>query len=184
MPCSAGTYPNSNSNANPNPSPNPNPNPDPNRRHAAEVLGCAILASLASMAFTCVAGRALGLPADLSLAIAPRSVTVALAMPIAEQLGTPEHLIAITASAVLVTGLVGAMGVQRLLTIFGFVDPLSRGLATASSCHGFGVAALAATEPQAMPMAALGYGLTGISASVWVALPPVRDALRALAGAD
>ena len=83
------------------------------RRHAAEVLGCAILASLASMAFTCVAGRALGLPADLSLAIAPRSVTVALAMPIAEQLGTPEHLIAITASAVLVTGLVGAMGVHR-----------------------------------------------------------------------
>lgn len=153
------------------------------RRHAGEVLGCAALASLASMAFTCVAGRALGLPADLSLAIAPRSVTVALAMPIAEQLGTPEHLIAITASSVLVTGLVGAMGVQRLLTIFGFADPLSRGLATASSCHGFGVAALAATEPQAMPMAALGYGLTGIAASLWVAVPPVRDALRTFAGA-
>jgi hypothetical protein len=36
---------------------------------------------------------------------------------------------------------------------------------------------------QAMPMAALGYGLTGIAASLWVAVPPVRDALRTFAGA-
>ncbi len=75
------------------------------------------------------------------------------------------------------------MSVQRLLTLAGAADPLTRGLATASSCHGFGVAALAATEPQAMPIAALGYGLTGIFASLWAAVPPVQAALRSLAGA-
>ena len=48
------------------------------------------------------------------------------------------------AGAVLVTGLVGAMFTQRLMTAFGFADLPTRGLATASSCHGFG----AATPPR------------------------------------
>ena len=124
-------------------------------RHAAEIVGCAAVASILSMAATAAAGRLIQLPPDLSLALVPRSVTVALAMPIATQLTVPEELILVCAGAVLVTGLVGAMFTQRLMTAFGF-DPLTRGLATASSCHGFGAATLAATEPAALPFAALG----------------------------
>ena len=43
------------------------------RRHAAEVLGCATGSALASLVVTCLAGRLLGLPPPLTLAIAPRS---------------------------------------------------------------------------------------------------------------
>ena len=128
--------------------------------------------------------KRLELPPDLSLALVPRSVTVALAMPIATQLTVPEELIPVCAGAVLVTGLVGAMFTQRLMTAFGFADPLTRGLATASSCHGFGAATLAATEPAALPFAALGYGLAGIASSCWAAVPPVQNALIALAGKE
>jgi putative effector of murein hydrolase len=71
---------------------------------------------------------------------------------------------------------------QRLLTAGRFTDPLTRGIATASSCHGFGTAALAAGEPQAMPFAALSYGLTGIAASLWATVPAVRSMLAATAG--
>ncbi len=74
--------------------------------------------------------------------------------------------------------------VVRLLNAARFTDPLVRGLATSSSCHGFGTAALAATEPQALPFAALGYGLTGIASSCWVQVPAVRDTLIALAGGE
>jgi len=81
-----------------------------------------------------------------------------------------------------VTGLFGAVLCQRLLTLGGFADPLVRGLATAAACHGFGAAALAATEPAALPFAALGYGLSGISASVWVVPAPVRTLLQTIAG--
>ena len=70
-------------------------------------------------------------------------------MPIATQLGVGEELIPVCAAAVLVTGLVGAVLCQRLLNLGGIADPLTRGLATASSCHGFGAATLAASEPQA-----------------------------------
>ena len=78
-------------------------------RHAAEVVGCAALASLLSMVVTASAGRAFGLDPELSLALVPRSVTVALAMPIASQLGVPEESIPICAASVLVTGLTGAV---------------------------------------------------------------------------
>merc|ERR1712008_67102 len=72
-------------------------------RHVYEVLGCVTILSLISLVATCAAGRLLSLPPDLTLAIAPRSVTVALAMPIAEQLGVPIDMISVTAATVLVT---------------------------------------------------------------------------------
>ena len=151
-------------------------------RHSAEVIGCAAIASLLSMVVTASASRAFGLSPEISLALVPRSVTVALAMPIASQLGVSEDAVPICAASVLVTGLLGAVLCQRLLTLGGFLDPLSRGLATASSCHGFGTAALAATEPAALPFCALGYGLTGIAACLWAAMPPVQAALKIIAG--
>ena len=151
-------------------------------RHALEVVGGVALASLLSMVMTAAAGRALSLSPELALALAPRSVTVALAMPIAQQLSVPEETIPICAAAVVFTGLTGAVFCQRLLNIAGFTDPLVRGIATASSCHGLGTAALAATEPQALPFCALGYGLAGICASCWVAVPPVREFLLSVAG--
>jgi len=153
-------------------------------RHAAEVIGCAAIASLWSMGVTAAVGRAMGLDAELILAVVPRSVTVALAMPIATQLGVPDETIGVCAASVIVTGFVGSIFCQRLLNMGGFVDPLSRGLATAASCHGFGTAALAATEPAALPFCALGYGLTGIAASLWAAVPLVQSVLRSIAGAS
>lgn len=151
-------------------------------RHAAEVVGCAAGSALLSLAGTCVAGRLMGLPPDLSLAVAPRSVTVALAMPIAEQLSVPPELIPVCATAVVLTGLLGAASCQRLMDVARIADPVTRGLATAGSSHGLGTAALAAKEPAALPFAALAYGMMGVAASCWAAIPPVREALQALAG--
>lgn len=153
-------------------------------RHAAEVLGCAAGSALISLLATCAAGRAVGLPPDVSLAIAPRAVTVALAMPIAEQIGAPVDLIPVCATAVVLTGLLGAASVQRLLDLGRIVDPVTRGLSTAGSCHGLGTAALAAKEPNALPFCALAYGLIGVAASCWAAVPQVQAALQMLAGKE
>ena len=151
-------------------------------RHAVEVLGSAAGSAIISLAATCAVGHAIGLPPDLSLAIAPRAVTVALAMPIAEQLGAREDLIPVCATAVVLTGLLGAASVQRLLDLGRILDPVTRGLATAGSCHGLGTAALARAEPNALPFCALAYGLMGVAASCWAAIPQVRGGLAVLAG--
>jgi putative effector of murein hydrolase len=80
------------------------------------------------------------LRAELARAMVPRSVTVALALPIAAQLNAPAPIVA---AGVCLTGLLGANYAQTLLNRFGFRDPIARGLATAGSAHGLGTAALA-----------------------------------------
>ena len=77
---------------------------------------------------------------DLARALVPRSITVALALPIAAQLSAPAPIVA---AGVCLTGLLGANFAQLLLNRFGFKDPIARGLATAGSAHGLGTAALA-----------------------------------------
>jgi len=151
------------------------------KRHFAEIAGCVVTASLFSMLATAGAGAAMGLPPSLSLALAPRSVTVALALPIAGLLGSGSDA-CVTAAAVVLTGLLGANFAQPLLTALGFRDPLVRGLATAASAHGLGTAALAAKEPEALPVAALAYATTGIVSSLLVSAPQFRALLSAVAG--
>lgn len=71
-------------------------------RHAPEIFGATLLSSLFSLFGTAAAGKALGLAPELARAIVPRSVTVALAMPIAQQLQVAD--VSITAVVVLLTG--------------------------------------------------------------------------------
>ena len=62
----------------------------------------------------------------------------------------------------------------------GYRDPIARGLATAGAAHGLGTAALARSEPDALPFCALGYALIGVAATVLASLPPVTAALLAI----
>lgn len=61
-------------------------------------------------------------------------------------------------------------------------DPIARGLAAAATAHGFGTAALAAKEPEALPYCALSYAMCGIFATLLAALPFVRWLLLAITG--
>ena len=151
------------------------------KRHAPEIIGTVVLSALFSMFATAALGRALGLAPMLTRAIVPRSITVALALPIGDMLGAGAYA-PVTATAVVLVGLLGANFCQRLLNAFGFKDPIVRGISTAGSAHGLGTAALAAKEPAALPFCALAYALIGISASVLASLPLVQAALIALAG--
>ncbi|EIE23379.1 hypothetical protein COCSUDRAFT_15440, partial [Coccomyxa subellipsoidea C-169] len=147
------------------------------RRHAPEIFGATVLSAAFSLFATAIAAKAIGLAPDLARALVPRSITVALALPIATQLGAPAPIVA---AGVCLTGLLGANFAQSLLNRFGFSDPIARGLATAGSAHGLGTAALARNEPEALPFCALAYALIGIISTVLVALPPVARALLAI----
>ncbi|KAA8521209.1 hypothetical protein F0562_011884 [Nyssa sinensis] len=88
----------------------------------------------------------------------------------------------LTAAAVVLTGLVGANFVQPMLDKLPFRDPIARGIATASSAHGLGTAALSAKEPEALPFCAIAYALTGIFGSLICSIPAVRQSLLTVAG--
>lgn len=149
------------------------------RRHAPEILGATILSSLFSMYSTAFAAKALGLAPDLARAVIPRSVTVALALPIATQLSAP---LSITAAAVLLQGLLGANFGPGLMTKVGIKDTIARGLAAAATAGGLGTASLTAREPEALPFCALSYSMIGILSTFLAAIPLVRASLTAITG--
>lgn len=147
-------------------------------RHRLEIGGAALGSAAFSMFATAAAARqVLGLSPEISRALVPRSVTIALALPIAQTLGAPAS---IAAAGVVLTGLLGANCAQALLDAAGYRDPIARGLATAGAAHGLGTAALARSEPDALPFCALGYALIGVAATLLASLPPVTAALLAI----
>lgn len=149
------------------------------RRHAPEILGATVLSALFSMYSTAFAARFLGLAPDLARAVIPRSVTVALALPIAGQLAAP---LSITAAAVLLQGLLGANFGPNLMTKVGIKDTIARGLAAAATAGGLGTASLTAREPEALPFCALSYSMIGIISTFLAAIPLVRASLIAITG--
>lgn len=151
------------------------------KRHALEIFTCLVGTSTFAMFSTAFLGRLIGLTPAISLALVPRSVTVALAMPVTVSLGHPE-MVSLTAAAVVLTGLLGSALATKVLDQSGANDPISRGMATAASSHGLGTAALVSKEPEALPYAALSYALSGIVSSVLAATPVVTAALVGIAG--
>jgi len=117
--------------------------------------------------------------AGLARALVPRSVTVALALPIAQGLEAP---LAITAAAVLLQGILGANFGPGLMTKFGVKDTIARGLAAAGTAGGLGTASLTSKEPEALPFCALSYALVGIFSTVIMSVPAVRDIVIGIVG--
>ncbi|XP_075639896.1 plastidal glycolate/glycerate translocator 1, chloroplastic [Castanea sativa] len=150
------------------------------KRHAAEIFTSVIFSTIFSLYSTALVGRLLGLESSLTISILPRCITVALALSIVSLFeGTNSSL---TAAAVVVTGLVGANFVQATLDKLRFHDPIARGIATASSAHGLGTAALSSKEPEALPFCAIAYALNGIFGSLLCSVPAVRQSLLAVVG--
>ncbi|KAJ4894947.1 hypothetical protein Rs2_21741 [Raphanus sativus] len=150
------------------------------KRHAAEIFTSVIVSTVFSLYSTALVGRLVGLEPSLTVSILPRCITVALALSIVSLFeGTNSSL---TAAVVVVTGLIGANFVQVVLDKLRLNDPIARGIATASSAHGLGTAALSAKEPEALPFCAIAYALTGIFGSLLCSIPAVRQSLLAVVG--
>ncbi|KAL6985663.1 Plastidal glycolate/glycerate translocator 1, chloroplastic [Sarracenia purpurea var. burkii] len=150
------------------------------KRHSAEIFTSVIISTLFSLYSTAFIGRLVGLEPSLTISILPRCITVALALSIVSLFEGANS--SLTAAVVVLTGLVGANFVQAMLDKFRFRDPIARGIATASSAHGLGTAALSAKEPEALPFCAIAYALTGIFGSLICSIPAVRQSLLAIVG--
>ncbi|KAI3899821.1 hypothetical protein MKW92_046986 [Papaver armeniacum] len=151
------------------------------KRHAAEIFTSVIISTIFSLYSTALIGRLISLEPTLTLSILPRCITVALALSIVSLFDGANA--SLTAATVVVTGLVGANFVQVMLDNLKLKDPIARGIATASSAHGLGTAALSAKEPEALPFCAIAYALTGIFGSLICSVPLVRKSLLFVVGA-
>jgi len=135
---------------------------------------------LASILTGCIVGvtsvvtiaGALGADATILRSIAPKSVTVPIAVAISEPLGGSPS---ITSVVVFAVGIFGSIVGPGILTLCGIRDPEARGLALGAAAHGIGTAR--AIEMGAAEGAAGGLAMALMGAATALLLPPFEKIL-------
>jgi predicted murein hydrolase (TIGR00659 family) len=128
----------------------------------ALVIGCAT-----AIVSVVLLANAFGLPREIVLALAPKSVTAAVAMGISESLGADASL---TAVAVILTGIMGAIIVTPLMNKMGIKDYRARGFAVGLASHGIGTARAFQVDAVAGVFAGIAMSLNALVTSLLVPL--------------
>ena len=134
-----------------------------NRRDVMRAL-LPLLAALLAGAVTAVVSAvgiawAFGMPPSVLASIAPKSVTAAIAMGVAKELGGDP---ALAATLVIITGITGSMIAWPLLAALGVRDRTARGFAMGLAAHGMGMARAFQIDPVAGTFAGIAMGLNGM----------------------
>jgi predicted murein hydrolase (TIGR00659 family) len=128
----------------------------------ALVIGCAT-----AIVSVVLLANAFGLPREIVLSLAPKSVTAAVAMGISESLGADASL---TAVAVILTGIMGAIIVTPLMNRMGITDYRARGFAVGLASHGIGTARAFQVDAVAGVFAGIAMSLNALVTSLLVPL--------------
>lgn len=79
----------------------------------------------------------MGLNHEQYVTLLPKSITTAIGMGLAEELG---GIVTITVAVIVVTGVMGNMFAEQICRLFHVVDPVAKGIAIGSSSHAMGTA--------------------------------------------
>lgn len=129
------------------------------RQNLLPLTGALIVGSVFAIVSVIVLGKVFGLPADILVSLAPKSVTAGVAMGIAEQTGGQPSL---TAVLVISTGILGAIIVTPLMNLLRIKDYAARGFAAGLASHGIGTARAFAVDPVAGSFAGIAMGLNAV----------------------
>ena len=135
------------------------------RKHALPLLGGLLVGSLVAAVSAVAIGWALGATRETVLSLAPKSVTIPIAMGVAEKIG---GLPSLTAVLVMATGIIGAVSATTLLNLLRIRDYSVRGFATGVAAHGIGTARAFQVSEEAGAFAALGMGMNGVVTAILV----------------
>jgi len=141
------------------------------RRRWAPLLLAALAGGVASAGSALTLGWAFGLPSDVLLSLASKSVTAPVAMGIAEKIGGIPALAAVFA---VLTGIVGALSGKYLFDLLRISTTpagwIARGFALGTTSHGLGAARALQVNADAGAYAGLALGLQVVLASLLIPL--------------
>lgn len=125
------------------------------------LLSSCIFGGVSAIVFTMVIARVTGSPSEVSISLAPKSVTTPIAMQIADKLhGLPS----LTAAMVLVTGVVGCLTAPLVFKALGIHDHTVKGFTLGMTAHGFGTAhSFATISALAGAFSGLAMGIAGLA---------------------
>jgi predicted murein hydrolase (TIGR00659 family) len=133
------------------------------RTHMRALLLAATFGGMVAAGSAWVLGVVLGLPSEVLLSLAPKSVTAPVAMGIAEQIGGIAALAAISA---VLTGIVGAISGKYIFDALRIQPWPFRGFALGTASHGIGAARAMQVHPDAGAFAGLALALQAMLASI------------------
>lgn len=141
------------------------------RQRWRALLLAALLGGLAASGSALALGWAIGLPWQIVLSLAPKSVTAPVAMGIADQIGGIPALAAVFA---VLTGMVGALSGKYLFDALKIPSSpagwRARGFALGTAAHGIGAARALQVNADAGAYAGLALGLQVVLASLLIPL--------------
>ena len=127
----------------------------------------AIVGSVAAIATAMAVAKWLGASTATILSIAPKSVTMSIAMGVAEKIG---GLPSLTAVLVMVTGVLGAVMARGILSLMKITDASTCGFALGVTAHGIGTARAFQVSEQMGAFAGLAMGLSGLLTALFLPL--------------
>ncbi len=124
----------------------------------SQLAGC-----IAGVVSVVLIAKLLGASKEIILSLAPKSVTVPIAMEVSKMIG---GIPALTAAVVLVVGIFGAIFGYTILKLTRVTNPISQSLAMGTASHGIGTSRSMAISSTYGVYSTLGLILNGIFTSV------------------
>ncbi len=141
------------------------------RARLGRLLAAALLGGAAASASAVALGWAFGLPHEVLLSLAPKSVTAPVAMAIAQEIGGIPAMAAVFA---VLTGMVGALSAKYLFDVLRISTAApgwaARGFAIGTAAHGIGAARALHVNADAGAYAGLALGLQVVLAALLMPL--------------
>ena len=107
------------------------------RKNLPAVAGGILAGTFAGLAGILLLCRVFALDHQLYVTFLPKSITTAIGMGVAEELGGVN---ALTVAAIILTGILGNVAAEGLFRLFRIHDPIARGLALGTGAHAIGTA--------------------------------------------
>ena len=137
------------------------------RRHAFPILFAILLGVICSVLSVCLICIFFGLGDIIARSLVSISVTTAIAIGITEKLG---GVVALTVSAVIVTGLLGASISDIICRRIGLRNAISRGLAIGNASHAAGTTKAMQMGPIEGALSSLAIVLSGLLTAIFAPL--------------
>ncbi|KAI1100770.1 LrgB-like family-domain-containing protein [Jackrogersella minutella] len=151
------------------------------RQHFAAIVVPNVAISVGSLFAYPVVCHAIGISASRSLAFTARSLTLALAIPAAANLGGDVNT---AAALAIMSGIVGVLVGQRMLALLKIPedDYVTRGVTLGANSSAMVAALLLRTDPRAAALSILSMSLFGTITVLFTSIPPITIAIQSLVG--
>lgn len=129
------------------------------KRNIIPILAGTVVGVVVSVGGVLILCKAFGLSDELTASLVPKSVTTAIATQVGEQLG---GFAPVTAAAVFVTGLFGAMLCPYFEKWLRINNPVATGLGIGASCHALGTSQAVKMGETEGAMGGIAIGICGL----------------------